>query len=243
MRGCRNVTPFSFYTKQTLYYCIYMIIDLYVPDKLSDITLRQYQKFAKLNTEENENTNFLLHKMVEIFCNLDLKDIAKIRFNHVTEIIEDLNKVFEQKPDLTTTIDLYGVTYGFIPKLDDMTLGEYIDLDNTLSDWGQMHKAMAVLYRRVILHKKDKYQIEEYKGSDDADIFKDMPLDVVMGSLVFFYRLSNELLKTTLNYLSKEMNKELTMDQKATLESNGVGINQFMESLKEMSPNLTKSLN
>ena len=243
MRGCRNVTPFSFYTKQTLYYCIYMIIDLYVPDKLSDITLRQYQKFAKLNTEENENTNFLLHKMVEIFCNLDLKDIAKIRFNHVTEIIEDLNKVFEQKPDLTTTIDLYGVTYGFIPKLDDMTLGEYIDLDNTLSDWGQMHKAMAVLYRRVILHKKDKYQIEEYKGSDDADIFKDMPLDVVMGSLVFFYRLSNELLTTTLNYLSKEMKKELTMEQKQTLELNGVSISRFMVSLEGMSPNLMKSLN
>lgn len=243
MRGCRDVTPFSFYTKPRLYYCIYMIIDLYVPDKLSDITLRQYQKFAKLNTEENENTNFLLHKMVEIFCNLDLKDIAKIRFNHVTDIIEDLNKVFEQKPDLTTTIDLYGVTYGFIPKLDDMTLGEYIDLDNTLSDWGQMHKAMAVLYRRVILHKKDKYQIEEYKGSDDADIFKDMPLDVVMGSLVFFYRLSNELLTTTLNYLSKEMKKELTMEQKQTLELSGVSISRFMVSLEGMSPNLMKSLN
>ena len=220
-----------------------MIIDLYVPDSLSDITLKQYQRFAKLNTEDNQNTNFLLHKMVEIFCNLDLKDIAKIRFNHVTDIIEDLNKVFEQKPNLKTTFELNGITYGFIPKLDDMTLGEYIDLDNTLSDWEQMHKAMSVLYRPVTLQKKDKYKIEEYKGTDNAEAFKQMPLDIVMGSLVFFYRLSNELLKITLNYLSKEMKKELTMEQRQTLASSGVGINQFMESLKEMSPNLMKSLN
>jgi len=220
-----------------------MIIDLYVPDSLSDIPLEQYQRFAKLNTEDNQNTNFLLHKMVEIFCNLDLKDIAKIRFNHVTDIIEDLNKVFEQKPNLKTTFELNGITYGFIPKLDDMTLGEYIDLDNTLSDWEQMHKAMSVLYRPVTLQKKDKYQIEDYKGTDNAEAFKQMPLDVVMGSLVFFYRLSNELLTTTLNYLSKEMKKELTMEQRQTLASSGVGINQFMESLKEMSPNLMKSLN
>ena len=124
-----------------------------------------------------------------------------------------------------------------------MTLGEYIDLDNTLSDWEQMHKAMSVLYRPVTLQKKDKYQIEDYKGTDNAEAFKQMPLDVVMGSLVFFYRLSNELLTITLNYLSKKMKKELTMDQKKTLESNGVSISRFMVSLEGMSPNLMKSLN
>ncbi len=58
-----------------------MKIDIYIPEKLSDITLEQYQKFAKLNTEENQNSSFLLHKMVEIFCRLDLKDIARIKYN------------------------------------------------------------------------------------------------------------------------------------------------------------------
>lgn len=217
-----------------------MKVDIYIPDQLSDITLEQYQKFAKLNTEENQNTNFLLHKMVEIFCRLDLKDIARIKFNYVTQIVNDLNNIFNTKTNLIPTFKMKGVEYGMIPKLDDITLGEYIDLDNNISDWETMHKAMAVLYRPIKLKKDHRYQIEEYTGEEDAVKFKDMPLDVVMGSLVFFWSLSSELLQTTLKYLAQEMKEELTFQQRVILEESGVGINQSMDWLKGMLPNLTQ---
>jgi hypothetical protein len=217
-----------------------MKVDIYIPDELSDITLEQYQKFAKLNTEENQNTNFLLHKMVEIFCRLDLKDIARIKFNYVTQIVNDLNNIFNTKTELIPTFKMKGVEYGMIPKLDDITLGEYIDLDNNISDWETMHKAMAVLYRPIKLKKDHRYQIEEYTGEEDSTKFKDMPLDVVMGSLVFFWSLSSELLQTTLKYLAQEMKEELTFQQRVILEESGVGINQSMDWLKGMLPSLTQ---
>lgn len=217
-----------------------MKVDIYIPDELSDITLEQYQKFAKLNTEENQNTNFLLHKMVEIFCRLDLKDIARIKFNYVTQIVNDLNNIFNTKTKLIPTFKMKGVEYGMIPKLDDITLGEYIDLDNNISDWETMHKAMAVLYRPIKLKKDHRYQIEEYTGEEDAVKFKDMPLDVVMGSLVFFWSLSSELLQTTLKYLAQEMKEELTFQQRVILEESGVGINQSMDWLRGMLPSLTQ---
>lgn len=217
-----------------------MKVDIYIPDELSDITLEQYQKFAKLNTEENQNTNFLLHKMVEIFCRLDLKDIARIKFNYVTQIVNDLNNIFNTKTELIPTFKMKGVEYGMIPKLDDITLGEYIDLDNNISDWETMHKAMAVLYRPIKLKKDHRYQIEEYTGEEDAAKFKGMPLDVVMGSLVFFWSLSSELLQTTLKYLAQEMKEELTFQQRVILEESGVGINQSMDWLKGMLPSLTQ---
>ena len=217
-----------------------MKVDIYIPDELSDITLEQYQKFAKLNTEENQNTNFLLHKMVEIFCRLDLKDIARIKFNYVTQIVNDLNNIFNTKTELIPTFKMKGVEYGMIPKLDDITLGEYIDLDNNISDWEPMHKAMAVLYRPIKLKKDHRYQIEEYTGEEDAVKFKDMPLDIVMGSLVFFWSLSSELLQTTLKYLAQEMKEELTFQQRVILEESGVGINQSMDWLKGMLPSLTQ---
>jgi len=217
-----------------------MKVDIYIPDELSDITLEQYQKFAKLNTEENQNTNFLLHKMVEIFCRLDLKDIARIKFNYVTQIVNDLNNIFNTKTKLIPTFKMKGVEYGMIPKLDDITLGEYIDLDNNISDWETMHKAMAVLYRPVKLKKDHRYQIEEYTGEEDTVKFKDMPLDVVMGSLVFFWTLSSELLQTTLKYLAQEMKEELTFQQRVILEESGVGINQSMDWLRGMLPGLTQ---
>ena len=217
-----------------------MKVDVYIPDELSDITLEQYQKFAKLNTEENQNTNFLLHKMVEIFCRLDLKDIARIKFSYVTQIVNDLNNIFNKKTELIPTFKMKGVEYGMIPKLDDITLGEYIDLDNNISDWETMHKAMAVLYRPIDLKKDHRYQIKEYTGEEDASVFKDMPLDVVMGCLVFFWSLSEELLQITLKYLAKEMNYNLTFQQRQILEESGVGINQSMDWLRGMLPNSTR---
>jgi hypothetical protein len=216
-----------------------MKVDILVPSSLSEITLEQYQKFERINTEENQDTNFLMHKMVEVFCDLDLKDVAKIRFNYVKSILNDLNGLFNTKDELIPTFTLNGVEYGFIPALDDMTLGEYIDLDENFSSWETMHKAMAVLYRPITLKSRDKYHIEDYKGLELSVEMKRMPLDVVMSAMVFFYRLNNELLQTTLNYLSQEFPKQMTMEQRQTLAENGVGIKASMESLKGMLQSMT----
>lgn len=216
-----------------------MKVDVLVPSSLEDITLEQYQKFAKINTEDNEDTNFLMHKTVEIFCNLQLKNVARIKFNYVKQILNDINKVFEEKTDLVPRFTLGGVEYGFIPALDDMSLGEYIDLDENFTDWETMHKAMSVLYRPVTLKKGYRYQIEEYDGIQYAEVMKKAPLNVVMGCMVFFYSLNRELLKTTLNFLQTEIPKQMTTEQFQTLEKSGVGIRASMESLKGMYPSLT----
>lgn len=220
-----------------------MKVQIQVPSSLSEITLEQYQKFAEINTDDNQDSSFLMHKTVEIFCNLNLKDIAKIKYIYVQEILSDINNLFDKKQDLIPKFKHKGVTYGFIPVLDDMTLGEYVDLDENFTNWETMHKAMAVLYRPITLDKGSRYQIEEYDGLDNADVMKGIPLDVVMGCMFFFYNLNNELLKTTLNYLNQEVPKELTTEQLQTLARNGDGINQSMESLKEMLQGLNISLN
>lgn len=215
-----------------------MKVKINVPDSLKEITLDQYQRFEKLNTEENKESTFLLQKMVEIFCSLNLKDVANIKYKSVQEIIAHLNRVFDQKHNLVPTFTLNNVEYGFIPVLDDMSLGEFIDLDQNLGDWSNMHKAMSVLYRPIKLKKHKRYNIEEYKGMNDK--LKYMPLDIVFGSMVFFYHLSNELTQTILNYLQKEVPKNLTIQQRERLGQSGAGINQSMVLLKEMLPSLTR---
>ena len=215
-----------------------MRLEITVPESLSEITLEQYQRFDKINTEENQDSNFLMHKTVEIFCNLELKDIAKIKVSSVKEILQDIDKIFAEKPGLIPTFTLNDVEYGFIPNLSEMSLGEFIDLDETLTDWKYMHKAMAVLYRPTTYNKKGKYLIQEYTGSEDAEIMKKMPLDVVMGAMVFFYHLNKELLESILNYLEKEAPNQMNTAVLQTLEENGVGINLSMDLLREMLPNL-----
>ena len=220
-----------------------MKVEIQIPSSLSEVTLEQYQKFTKLNTDENQDSSFLMHKTVEIFCNLNLQDIAKVKFTYVQEILNDINNLFEKKQDLIPTFTHRGIEYGLIPVLDDMTLGEYVDLDENFTDWDTMHKAITVLYRPVTFKKGDRYQIEEYNGLDNAETMKQIPLDVVMGCMFFFYNLNEELLKTTLNYLSQEIPKELTTEQLQTLARNGGGISQSMDSLKGMLDDLNILLN
>ena len=215
-----------------------MKVQIDVPDSLKEITLEQYQKYEKLNTEDNKDTTFLQQKMVEVFCNLNLKDVASIKYKSVQEITKHLNKIFNVKTELTTTFKLGDKEFGFIPMLDDITLGEYIDLDTYLAEWANMHKAMNVLYRPIKFKKGNKYNIEDYKETDNTELFKHIPLNVVMGSLVFFWNLKNELLKTILNYLTKET-EEMTMEQRLVLQGSGDGILQSLTLLKKMLPSLT----
>ena len=220
-----------------------MKVKIEIPSNLSEVTLEQYQKFNKLNTDENQDSSFLMHKTVEIFCNLNLQDIAKIKFTYVQEILNDINNLFEKKQDLIPTFTHRGIEYGLIPVLDDMTLGEYIDLDENFTDWDTMHKAMAVLYRPVTFKKGDRYQIEDYDGLNNAETMKEISLDIVMGCMFFFWNLNEELLKTTLSYLNQEIPKELTTEQLQTLAKSGGGSIVYMDSLKEMLSDLNISLN
>lgn len=219
-----------------------MKVKIQVPESLREISLEQYQAYNKVNTEQNQNSNFLLHKTIEIFCNLNLQNVIKVEFNSVVKVAKMINDLFNQDVKLVPTFTMNGVGYGFIPDLDKITLGEYIDLDNTLSDWNNMHKAMAVLYRPIKDTHKEKYIIEDYKGSEGAEKYKQMPLDIVMGSILFFYNLKNELLKTILKYLNKEALMKLTIQQREDLLGSGDGITRYIDWLEEMQPKLNLSV-
>jgi len=220
-------------------------LELEVPSSLSDIKLWQYQKYLSVldkNKGEDEGTvNFLNMKLVEIFCDVSLKEVESIPLKEYEKVISIINEAFKEEPKLIRRFELEGVDMGFLPRLEDMSLGEYIDAENNIYDWQNIHKAMAVLYRPVNFKLKDKYTIAPYSPTDELQsIMKNMPLDVVMSSMVFFYDLGNELLKAIPNYLEEELNKKENIQVKQTLEENGVGINQYMHLLKEMSQSLTK---
>jgi len=203
-----------------------MKLTLNIPESLSEITLGQYQNWLKV-AEGKEDETFLQQKMIEIFCNITLKQVLMIKATDVTEITTDLSKMFEAKHKLITTFKLNENEFGFIPKLDEMSFGEYIDLDNYLSEWENMHKAMTVLFRPITYKKKDKYLIEDYEGSGKYDL-KNMSLDIVFGSLVFFWNLRSELQKYILSYLANQKEVQISQEVLDSLKS-GAGINPYMD--------------
>ena len=216
-----------------------MKIEITVPTSLNEITLEQYQKFLKI-AEENPEGNFLNAKMIEIFCGIPLSDSYKLKMSSVSAIIDILNEMLNVTPNHVEKFTLNGVQYGFIPDLDEMSLGEYIDLDNNISSWAEMHKAMNVLYRPIKIKKGDKYSVEDYDVSNPAAL-KDMPLDAAIGAVFFFLNLGLELSKHTILYSNLEEMEDI--QEQLILEENGVGINHFMLSLEEMLQDLKISLN
>lgn len=218
-----------------------MKIDIKIPETLNEITLNQYQKFEKL-IKDNEASEFVNQKTIEIFCNIDLKDVARIRLADTDELLNHLASLLNQKPKLINTFKLGVYEFGFIPKLEDMTSGEYIDLENYLSDATTFNKAMAVLFRPIKTKVKDLYTIEEYESADKySDVLKYMPLDVVLGCLVFFSTLTSDCVKGLKDFIHSEV--EQSEGVKKLLVKNMDGISLFTEQHKEISSNLMPLLN
>lgn len=217
-----------------------MKIEINVPTSLNEVTLGQYQKYLKI-AENNPEGNFLDAKMIEIFCGIPLSDSYKLKMSSATAIVDIITELLNQTPKHTERFKLNGIEYGFIPDLDEMSLGEYIDLDNNVSKWEQMHVAMNVLFRPIKTSKVGKYNIEEYDVKN-PDKMKDMPLGAAIGSVFFFLNLGMELSKHTILYSSNQMEMEAIQEQ-LTSEQSGVGINQFMVSLTDVLNGLKISLN
>ena len=216
-----------------------MNINITIPTDLSEITLRQYKHLLKIQKTVDDE-RFLSAKIIEIFCGVNLEEVMQIKFNDSEFIVDTLTKMFEQKPKLVTKFKLNNKEYGFHPQLDDLTLGEYIDLDTFIGDWENIEKAMAVLYRPIVNKLKDKYTIEEYKLGREADIL-DMPMDAVLSSIFFLWNLGLDLSKAMMSYLDKEEVQALT--QYLNSQPNGGGITQFTDSLKETLQDMKISLN
>tara|TARA_R110002049_G_scaffold38091_1_gene118840 strand:+ start:185 stop:835 length:651 start_codon:yes stop_codon:yes gene_type:complete len=216
-----------------------MKVEVYIPDTLSEITLDKYQRYLKIQGN-NTDENFLAIKMIEIFCGLRGDTIMQMKAKSIQDITLILSEMFTEKPQLVREFKMNGKSYGFIPNLEDMSFGEYIDLDTYIGDMDNIHRAMNVLYRPIKQKINDKYLIEDYTG-DEPEKMKDMPMDAVLSSILFFYHLGMDLSIAMLNSL--EQGKETNLAQYLTSEGNGDGINHFSDSLKEMLQDMKISLN
>jgi len=213
-----------------------------IPATLRDVKLSQWQRYIDVydKNKDEDATEFLNKKVLEIFCDIKLSDVDKIGLNVFDNTLGHLSSVLNSKPELSQTFKLEGtdgvvVEFGMIPNLDKMSYGEFIDLEKYLFSDKDLHKAMAVLYRPVKFKSKDKYLIHEYKGTSYmADVMKDTPLDVAISARVFFYRLATKLGNYTMAYTLKQLQEKNQNKQDKDSVKNGETIKQYLLSLEKM---------
>jgi hypothetical protein len=213
------------------------MIKVIVPTELNDITLGQLQRYTKL-TEGVEDQDVLRQTMLSVFCDLDIKHYDKIHAQHLKEICEGIESVLNTKPRLERFFTLDGVKMAFIPNLDEITMGEYVDLENVGHEVQGWHELMCILFRPLVKTFGNRYDIENYKGYDNASQYKQMPLGVALGAMLFFWTLGSDLIADTLKSL-KEVERDAVL--RNHLLKNGLGLAHFTDSLKGISADLMRS--
>ena len=171
--------------------------------KWSDVTLSKWLKLIDLETgsktkEAAETIAALSNIPKQLVKELGIQDVALL----MTKLTELQNK---QNSKFKRIIKIGNVEYGFHPRLSDITLGEYADLEQFIKLGLEKHlpEIMAILYRPVVEKKNKIYTIDAYDGdiSIRAEEMKKMSAEQVQASLVFFWTLGKELCEILPSFL------------------------------------------
>jgi hypothetical protein len=166
-----------------------------LPEDNSDITLEQSQRYISIADRDNLSDLDKTKRIVKLFTGLKTKEVDAMSINDYEGIVSQITEALNTEAEFTHRFTLDGVEFGFIPNLDEMTTGEYIDLSASGVSADTLNKTMAILFRPVI--KTDafgNYEIEPYRADNKYnELMKQAPMNIVNGMLVFFCHLSNEL--------------------------------------------------
>lgn len=211
-------------------------MEITIPTHLSEVPLYKMVEYNSLPHQEETERGI---KAVSIFLGLTNQETARLPLKVLNRAVKHISKFLNETPELQPTFEHKGVKYGFIPNIDDITTGEFIDIENYQKEPKDTYKVLSVLYRPIVKEGQGKrYLIAPYKGEVN-DAFKDMPSDVAFGAMLFFWGLGIDLLRCTLKYL--EQKKEVQTKTNSVKSGDGWGLSTY--SLEEMLLNLDKLVN
>tara|TARA_R110002020_G_scaffold351767_2_gene564961 strand:- start:119 stop:727 length:609 start_codon:yes stop_codon:yes gene_type:complete len=188
-----------------------------IPQDLNEITLGQMMelnRIDKLELEQVERAKLIIKLLVE---NVNDNNIDQIKVADLLVMYKKLCAMTNTQTKLIKKVSIEGKTYGFNPDLNNISTGEFMDIDTYCKDLDKnLHLIMAVLYREITKEAEGKYKILEYDGeiNSRAELFKNkMPGAVAQSCVVFFYNLGSSYLTDMLQSLKEDnqIEKELNL--------------------------------
>lgn len=179
--------------------------------QFEDITLRTYYALkdilAKGETRESEFE--IVHCLTG--CPADL--LKQLKFTDWLMVWEEtihmLGKLTGDADAIRPVIEFNGTKFG-LPAVEDLTIGEFADLDVILSSAKAEDKLAdiaAVLYRPILKQKGAKIVLEPYDTDGfetRKELFLDLPITAVRSANAFFLQSANSLLRNTAGSLVKK---------------------------------------
>jgi hypothetical protein len=212
-------------------------VSIVVPESLADIKLEDYKKFIALANEDNGDEQALYY-----FCGLTPAQQEGMKKKDRDELTAQLGKVLNEKPPLIQSFKHKGVEYGFHPKLEDISLGEYVDLDEYLKEpYKDAEKVLGVLYRPITKKALGRHLIEPYDpDKHTGSQFSTLGAHVFLGCLLFFCRIEVKLQIATLQSLGRPQGMSQHLMPKANSAGSGAGMAQSIKLLEAIYKSLMK---
>ncbi len=182
-----------------------------LPTSWDEVSVAQYSKLMLAIEKEGTTEIELMIKSLEALVGIDGGILTKVPIKMLREAYKQLGELTSNMPsnELSRVVEIDGIEYGIIPDFNELTLGEFVDLDNYLQDnYNNLNKIFAVLYRPVIERDGNNYNIEPYSLkniSDRRELFNNrLSIDTVYGALVFFCSIGSKHIESTLYSLEEE---------------------------------------
>lgn len=195
--------------------------------EIKELTIRQYYEVEQYLISSSIKEHY---EVISRLSGCPIKDLKTLRMDQWsllwTTLVEILSQYFTQDMgNIVQELEHDGVQYGLI-KLDEVTIGEFADLDVILAadnSKQRLHEVLAILYRPIIGRGfRGQPKIKPYaeiNNAEQSEIFKDLPIRYVKSALSFFLLSGNLSLVNTVDYLVKEVrkNKDLPVPIKKEL--------------------------
>jgi len=193
----------------------------------NDVTLDKWVKLIskkeKTKSEEALNT-------INVLSDIPKKVIEELSIENISVILKRITYLQqEDNSKLKKIFKLNDIDYGFHPNLEEITLGEYADIETYLKNGieNNLTELMAVLYRPITERDGKDYSIEAYGISDTrmrAKKLEKMKASDVNNALVFFWGLGKELLIILQQFLMEQNQEIINKAQMNNLATSGVGL-------------------
>ena len=187
-------------------------VKLRIPNEWSDITIGIYQEYVKIQESKASEKNKVIRSLA-LLCNTSPFVVKKMAYTDLLEIMNIIKGMIDTEPkeeDFVKVFTFSDIEFGFVPNLNKLTTGEYIDLESYCKNpIENLHIIMSILYRKVTNKVNDRYAIEPYNPDEfKEELFKECPMNIALSSLGFFLTLGERLAMTSLRYLEKQEVKQ-----------------------------------
>jgi hypothetical protein len=177
--------------------------------QFKEIDLKTYYKLQEILNSPKKGTEY---EIVEAVTDCPVKELKKLKYQDWILVWEECNVHITDLQGTTDAIrpviEWKGKKYA-LPKIEDITVGEFADLDTIITSQGaekKLAEIAAVLYRPVIRQTAWSIKIADYDSEGYEErlaLFQDLPLAYIKSANSFFLQSANSSLKNTVESLLK----------------------------------------